>query len=141
MTRSIVTAARLAAAGAVAAASLATAGAQSAIAAEPSFGHLYLNGIVVGTVIPPAHVEPGSGRDPFYEVTNGATGQLGIAGVGPGQGEYHGGDWEVFTVAFNAGHTPYLLTSAAAVASAATAGDVMVKRQPGQDFRCPITAG
>jgi hypothetical protein len=111
---------------------------QAALAAEPGFGKLYLSGQVVGTVVPPAHVTPGSGLDPFYKVTNGASGQLGIAGVGPGEPGFHGGDWKVFTVTFNV--TPYLLTSGAAVAAAAASGDVTVTRQPAQDFRCPITS-
>jgi len=117
---------------------LTAAGSQAALGAEPGFGNLYLNGQVVGTVVPPAQVTPGSGLDPFYKVTNGASGQLGIAGVGPGEPGFHGGDWEVFTVTFNV--TPYLLTSGSAVAAAASKGDVTVTRQPSQDFRCPITS-
>lgn len=113
-------------------------GFQSALAAEPGFGRLYLNGEVVGTVVPPAQVAPGSGRDPFYKVTNGVNGQLGIAGVGPGEPGFHGGDWEVFTVTFTV--QPYLLTSGSAVVTAAAKGDVTVTRQSGQDFRCPITS-
>lgn len=113
---------------------------QSALAGQVGFGHLYLDGHVVGTVVPPATVQPGSGRDPFYVVTNGAAGQLGIAGVGPGSGSYHGGSWQVWTVTFVDGRTPYLLTSADAVASAVAAGDVALTRRPDRDFRCPITA-
>lgn len=127
---------RIAAAAGFAAALLIAVAAQAAFG-ETSFGQLFLNGQVVGTTVTPANVAAGSGRDPFYKVTNGATGQLGIAGVGPGSGAYHGGDWEVFTVTFNV--TPYLLTSGSAVMEAATKGDVTVTRQPTQDFRCPIT--
>jgi hypothetical protein len=111
---------------------------QAALGAEPGFGRLYLNGQVVGTVVPPAQVDPGSGQDPFYKVVNGIGGQLGIAGVGPGEPGYHGGDWEVFTVTFNV--PPYLLTSGSDVTAAAAKGDVTVTRQAGQDFRCPITS-
>jgi len=113
-------------------------GSQAGFAAEPGFGNLFLNGQVVGTVVPPAQVAPGTGQDPFYKVTNGAKGQLGVAGVGPGEPGFHGGDWEVFTVTFKV--TPYLLTSGSAVAAAASRGDVAVTRQPAQDFRCPITS-
>src|SRR5438105_4446443 len=77
--------------------------------ATTSKGQLFLNGSVVGTVTTPAQVPAGSGSDPFFEVTNGASGQLGIAGVGPGAGPYHGGDWQVYSVTFNSGVTPYLL--------------------------------
>ena len=103
-------------------------------------GSLFLDGHVVGTVVPPAQLAAGTGQDPFYEVTNGASGQLGIAGVGPGDaGAFHGGSWQVWTVTFNSGVTPYLLTSASAVAAAQAAGDVTVTRVADADFRCPIT--
>ena len=102
-------------------------------------GSLFHNGAVVGTVVNPANVPDGSGTDPFYNVTNGAAGQLGIAGVAPGDGPYHGGDWQVWLVTFNDGVTPYLLTSDEAVFAAEAAGDVTVTRAPDADFRCPIT--
>jgi hypothetical protein len=124
---------------AIGAAALSAMGGTGVQAAKVGFGSLFLNGGVVGTVVVPAHVAPGSGEDPFYEVTNGASGQLGIAGVGPGEPGYHGGDWEVFTVTFNTGISPYVLKSAAAVQAAAQSEDVTIVRQPGQDFRCPIT--
>src|SRR5437870_12905140 len=102
-------------------------------------GSLFHDGAVVGTVVVPAHVAPGSGSDPFYKVTNGAAGQLGIAGVAPGDGPYHGGDWQVWLVTFDDGVTPYLLTSDEAVLPANSAGHVTVTRPPAADFRCPIT--
>jgi hypothetical protein len=102
-------------------------------------GSLFHDGAVVGTVVVPANVAAGSGSDPFYKVTNGAAGQLGIAGVAPGDGPYHGGDWQVWLVTFKAGVTPYLLTSDEAVAAAKAAGDVTVTRAASADFRCPIT--
>jgi len=99
-------------------------------------GQLYLDGDIVGTVVNPARL-PGGGTDPFFMVTNGVTGQLGIAGVGPGQPGYTGGDWAVSRVTFTA--APYLLTSDEAVAGAEAAGDVTVTRDAAADFRCPIT--
>src|SRR5436190_1391500 len=67
-------------------------------------GSLFLDGHVVRTVVPPAQLAAGTGQDPFYEVTNGASGQLGIAGVGPGDaGAFHGGSWQVWTVTFYSG--------------------------------------
>ena len=102
-------------------------------------GFLFHDGAVVGTVVVPANVPAGSGSDPFYNVANGAAGQLGIAGVAPGDGPYHGGDWQVWLVTFKDGVTPYLLTSDEAVAAAQAAGDVTVSRAPAADFRCPIT--
>src|SRR5919198_673465 len=101
-------------------------------------GSLFHDGAVVGTVVVPAPVPAGSGSDPFYNVTNGAAGQLGIAGVAPGDGPYHGGDWQVWLVTFKNGVTPYLLTSDEAVAAAQAAGDVTVTRAGDADFRCPV---
>jgi hypothetical protein len=102
-------------------------------------GQLFHNGDVVGTVVPPDRIAAGAGLDPLYMVTNGASGQLGIAGVGPGDGPFHGGAWQVWLVTFDAGVTPYLLTSDEAVAAAAQAGDVTVVRAPDLDNRCPVT--
>ena len=90
------------------------------------------------TVVVPASI-PKEGTDPFYVVTNGAEGQLGIAGVAPGDGPYHGGAWEVFAVTFNDGVTPWMLTSDDAVFAAQHAGDVTVSRNASADFRCPVT--
>lgn len=110
-----------------------------ATASEVGTGNLFLNGATVGTVVPPSST-PKEGTDPFYVVTNGAAGQLGIAGIGPGEPGYRGGHWAVYLVTFTNGTTPYLLTSDEAVAAALAAGDVTVTRAPGKDFLCPITA-
>jgi hypothetical protein len=120
---------------------IATAGLFAALpaGATASKGQLFHDGSVVGTVVTPAPIAAGSGTDPFYKVTNGADGQLGIAGVAPGDGPYDGGSWQVYLVTFNPGVTPYLLTSDEAVAAAQAAGDVTVTRSPDADFRCPIT--
>jgi hypothetical protein len=110
-----------------------------AVGATTSKGQLFHDGSVVGTVVTPSPIPAGSGTDPFYKVTNGAAGQLGIAGVAPGDGPYHGGSWQVYVVTFNSGVTPYLLTSDEAVAAAQAAGDLTVTRSADADFRCPIT--
>ena len=121
---------------------LAVAAAAAAIAvpasASASKGFLFHDGATVGTVVTPVAF-PGGGVDPLYNVTNGAAGQLGIAGVAPGDGPYHGGAWAVYHVTFRAGVTPYLLTSDEAVRAAEAAGDVTVTRAPEDDFRCPVT--
>jgi len=109
----------------------------SAFAATPGFGNLYYNGTIVRTVVPPAAF-PNEGRDNFYKVTNGATGQLGIAAVAPGGSDYHGGHWKVFTVTFSSGITPVLLTSEQAVLSAQNGGMVTVTRNAAADFLCPV---
>jgi hypothetical protein len=104
--------------------------------AQTGKGQLYLDGDVVGTVVNTASL-PNGGTDPFFMVTNGVMGQLGIAGVGPGQPGYTGGDWAVHRVTFTV--APYLLTSDEVVAEAEAAGDIVVVRDEAADFRCPIT--
>lgn len=99
-------------------------------------GQLYLNDDVVGTTVNSAAL-PNGGSDPFFAVTNGVDGQLGIAGIGPGEHGYTGGDWAVWRVTFTT--TPYLLTSDEAVMAAEEAGDVTLTRDASSDFRCPIT--
>lgn len=106
-------------------------------AAKADKGFLFHNGDVVRTVVNPAAI-PRGGTDPFYAVTNGVEGQLGIAGVAPGDGHYHGGAWAVNLVTFEEGVDPYLLTSDEAVFAAEAAGDVTVTRDADADFRCPV---
>lgn len=128
-------------AGSIVAAALLLGSALSAFAdssnAKVGFGTLFFNGGTIHTVVTPSAF-PNSGTDPFFKVTNGATGQLGIAGVAPGTADYHGGAWAVNLVTFKAGVTPVLLTSAQAVQAAAAAGKVTVTRDPAADFRCPV---
>ena len=109
----------------------------ASFAAQPGFGNLYYNETIVRTVVPPAAF-PNEGIDNFYKVTDGASGQLGIASVAPGNPSYHGGHWKVFVVAFNVGVTPFLLTSETAVLVAQGNGQVTVTRVPSSDFLCPI---
>src|SRR5207245_9521917 len=82
----------------------------SAFAATPGFGNLYFNGMIVRTVVPPAAF-PNAGLDNFYKVTNGASGQLGIASVAPGSVNYHGGHWKGFTVNLDTGFDLTMLAS------------------------------
>src|SRR6266481_5322400 len=109
----------------------------SVFAATPGFGNLYYNGTVVRTVVPPAAF-PNTGIDNFYQVHNGAAGQLGIASAAPGADGYHSGHWKVFVVTFNQDATPVLLTSQAAVLAAQSAGTVTVTRNASADFLCPV---
>jgi len=109
----------------------------SVFAATPGFGSLFYNGAIVRTIVPPAAF-PNTGIDNFYKVTNGVTGQLGIASVAPGADGYHGGHWKVFTVTFNPEATPVLLTSQAAVLAAQSAGIVTLTRNASADFLCPV---
>src|SRR5262249_51703042 len=86
-------------------------------AAPPPRSMLYLDGQLVRTIAVPASM-PHGGVDPLYQFTNGVTGQFSVVTYGPGSPNYHGGAWAVSTVTFNAGVTPYLLTSAQAVQNA-----------------------
>jgi hypothetical protein len=106
-----------------------------AFAQRPGFGNLFYNGDIVRTIVPPSAM-PQTGVDNLYVVINGAVGQLGIAAVAPGDTNYHGGAWAVYTVMWNV--SPYLLTSEEDVLTAEAAGYVTVARVPENDFRCPI---
>jgi hypothetical protein len=105
--------------------------------ASATHGKVFFNGQVVGTVVTPAAV-PNGGTDPFYEVSGGVAGQLGIVGDGPSSPDYRGGLWAVNNVTFTAGTTPFLLTSASAVLTAQSLGEVTITRNPAADFRCPL---
>ena len=94
-------------------------------------GMIWLNGAQVRTLLVPATL-PYGGIDDFYRVP----GTGGVAAVGPGTGDYHGGAWKVFDVTWNV--SSYPLTSATAVVAAAAAGKVTITRNADADFRCPI---
>ncbi len=95
----------------------------------PCQGMIYLNGALVRTILTPS-ATPNAGVDNFYKVA----GVGGVAAVGPGTGDYHGGRWKVFLVS---GSTAGL-TSEAAIVLAAANGLVTITREASQDFRCPI---
>lgn len=105
--------------------------------AQVGFGQLFYNDNIVRTVVTPVAI-PNQGTDNFYKVTNGATAQLGVAGVAPGADGYHGGHWKIFVVTFNEGVTPFLLKSQAEVLVAQATGQVTVTRNGAADFLCPI---
>jgi hypothetical protein len=98
-------------------------------------GCCYYQGRVVRTVVPPSAF-PNQGRENFYAITNGVTGQKGVVATAPGNLNYSGGHWAFHAVTFTV--APYLLTSEAAVLAAQAAGDVTVMRVPANDFLCPI---
>ena len=122
---------RLVAAALLAVATL-TGTASPALAENPvHFGTIWLNGAQVRTLLPPSAF-PNAGTDSFYRVP----GTGGVAAVGPGAGDYHGGAWKVFDVTWNVSQRP--LTSAGAVLAAAAAGEITIARNADADFRCPI---
>jgi len=105
--------------------------------AQAGFGALFYDGHVVGTVVPPA-AAPMGGIDPIYPIMGGVEGQLPVAGVGPGDTDYHGGKWAVHVVTFMVEVEPYLLTSAEDVMDAYYGGDITITRVMEADFKCPI---
>lgn len=113
----------------------------SARAEKPGFvfpgGCCYYNGQVVRTVVPPSAF-PNAGIDSFYGFPGGLAGQKGVVGVAPGTAKYHGGHWAFNAVTWNAGATPSVLTSEAAILAAQTSGAVTIARVPAMDFLCPI---
>ncbi len=102
-----------------------------AFAGQPVKTTIWLDGVQVRTLLPPA-ASPQEGTDPFYMVP----GTGGVAAVGPGSAGYHGGQWQVFIVSWNVDQYP--LTSVAAILAAEAAGDIDITRAAELDFLCPI---
>jgi hypothetical protein len=102
-----------------------------ALAGQPVKTTIWLDGVQVRTILPPA-ASPQEGTDPFYMVP----GTGGVAAVGPGSAGYHGGHWQVYLVSWNV--APYPLTSVGAISTAETAGDINISRAADLDFLCPI---
>ncbi len=102
-----------------------------AVAGQPVKTTIWLDGVQVRTILPPA-ASPQEGTDPFYMVP----GTGGVAAVGPGSAKYHGGHWQVFVVSWNVAQYP--LTSASAITAAETTGDISITRAADLDFLCPI---
>ena len=121
---------RLLASGALAS-SLLLSLAGGALAGQPVQTTIWLDGVMVRTILPPA-ASPQEGRDPFYMVP----GTGGVAAVGPGSAGYHGGQWQVYVVSWNVAQYP--LTSVDAILTAEAAGDITITRAADLDFLCPI---
>ena len=104
----------------------------AAFAGQPVKTTIWLNGEEVRTILPPA-ASPQDGTDPFYMVP----GTGGVAAVGPGDADYHGGHWQVYVVSWNV-PDQRLLTSDEAIAQAEEDGDITITRASDLDFLCPI---
>jgi hypothetical protein len=102
-----------------------------AVAGQPVTTTIWLDGVQVRTLLPPA-ATPQEGTDPFYMVP----GTGGVAAVGPGSAGYHGGHWQIYLVSWNVAQYP--LTSVAAISTAEAAGDISISRAADLDFLCPI---
>ena len=102
-----------------------------AVAAQPVKTTIWLDGVQVRTILPPA-ASPQDGTDPFYMVP----GTGGVAAVGPGSAGYHGGRLQVYVVSWNVALFP--ITSIAAISTAEAAGDISITRAADLDFLCPI---
>jgi hypothetical protein len=102
-----------------------------AVAGQPVKTTIWLDGVQVRTLLPPA-ATPQEGTDPFYTVP----GTGGVAAVGPGSAGYHGGHWQIYLVSWNVAQYP--LTSIAAISTAEAAGDISISRAADLDFLWPI---
>lgn len=105
--------------------------ATAALAGQPVKTHIWLDGVQVRTIVPPASA-PQQGTDAFFMVP----GTGGVAAVGPGDRGYHGGHWAVYVVSWNVAQYP--LTSYTAIMAAHGAGDIEIVRNAALDFLCPI---
>jgi len=114
---------------------LLTSVAGTALAGQPERGTIWLDGVQVRTLLPPA-ATPKEGTDKFYMVPGLTPG--GVAAVGPGSAGYHGGHWQVYVVSIIGDVDPLTLTSAMAIQDAADADDITLDRRPDLDFLCPI---
>jgi hypothetical protein len=84
----------------------------------------------------PIKLKPGNKTADLWTVTNGVKGQYNIVDVVPGMAGYTP-LWDVNMVTWKAGVAPRLLTSAAAVRKALSAGEVTMK-EPGIVVNCPV---
>ncbi len=84
----------------------------------------------------PIKLKPGNKTADLWTVTNGVEDQYNIVDVVPGQAGYTP-LWDVNMVTWKAGVTPRLLTSAAAVRKALSAGQVTMK-EAGIVVNCPV---
>ena len=98
------------------------------------FGQKRISGFSAGRVIHyydlgPVKVAPGNAVVPLYAVTDGVAGQHNVTGdtIAPGQTAYPP-LWAISKVTWKFGRTPRLLTSYAAIQSAAAAGQVTVTK-------------
>jgi hypothetical protein len=106
------------------------------------FSMLFLDGEVYRTNVPPSELGEGEGRDPLFSFTNGIEGQRSVAAVGPGTGDYHGGQWAVYEVEWLVGEDDRTVVKSAAEIMALEAdGKVEVTRNEARDFLCPIQPG
>lgn len=107
------------------------------------FGQERITGLSAGREIHyydlgPVEVRPGNAVVPLYAVANGVAGQHNVAGdtIAPGQTAYPP-LWSITQVTWKAGVKPRLLTSYAAITSAAAAGDVTLTNTA-LVVNCPI---
>jgi hypothetical protein len=116
-----------------------------ALPGKPDFGpHIYVDGVAWGTKATTALPAPEGAHDSFdalYVIRGGTADQLLVADAAPGDTDYNGGRWEVFTVDWLV--EPYLLTSAEEVHAAAMAGDLNIAEGsfaggPPDYFSCPL---
>jgi hypothetical protein len=111
----------------------------AAPASAKDFGMLYAEGEVFRTFGNPANVPDGTGTDPIYTFENSTNlDQLSVARYAPGPGS-HGGRWAVHHATWlDLEDADNLITDYETLQEFVDAGLLMVERDEGADFRCPI---
>jgi hypothetical protein len=107
-------------------------------ASAKEFGTVYFDGDAYRTFATPANVPAGTGTDPIVSFTNFEQG--GVSAVGPGAGS-RGGRWQVWMGTWTNLEASRLLKDYDEVLAEVEAGNLMLERAPGADFRCPILPG
>ena len=118
---------------------------------KPDFGaHIYVDGVAWGTKATTALPAPGGAASSFdllyvFLDQEGTalplTEQLLVADAAPGDTDYNGGRWEVYTAQWQV--APYELTSVAEVKAAEDLGDLITTKGsfdggPPDYFSCPL---
>lgn len=115
------------------------------LAKPPRIGQLYCNGEVVRTLVPSGKPLQKPGTDPLYTFpTDGVTylpltNQYSITMYAPGDKEYRGGHWKVYSVVFNV--PAYLIDTVEDLMIAQTTGYVSIEENPDGDVLCPVLPG
>lgn len=113
-----------------------------AFAAGPAFEpRIFADGVAWGTKgttdLPAPNANNEQSYDGLFIFTNGVDGQLAVSEAGPGNPAYNGGRWAAYSVTWNDGFTPELVTSYDQLQALEDAGAVTVEAQH-KYFQCPL---
>jgi len=111
-------------------------------AVPPRTGQLYYDEMVVRTLVPSGKSLQKEGIDPLYAFPDDeieGVPQYSVTRYAPGDKEYRGGHWAVWTVTWNV--EAYVIMSYDEVVDAISDGDITVARSPENDVLCPVLRG